>query len=168
VQSSRIGDGFAGFDAVSPWTLKQVQGDDPVRSLRRAEPPVNHMPPKPPAMQGADIMIDDIAAARAGLHEAVHRVLATEANAAKRPPAPGTDGVIGRAQFHYDCLGDVEAVALLEQMNLAVFRLRQALLVGAEADYQAQRAELKRLSGLWLYHAPLDRVADFYPAEGEA
>lgn len=119
-------------------------------------------------MQGTDIMTDEIAAARAGLHDAVQRTLAAEAASGARPPAPGTDGVIGRAQFHYDCLGDCEAVALLEQMNLAIFRLRQALLAGAEADYQAQRRELKRLSGLWLYHAPLSRVAGLLPADGEA
>jgi hypothetical protein len=120
------------------------------------------------AMQGIDNMIDEIAAARAGLHQAVHRVLATEAASTARPPAPGTDGVIGRAQFHYDCLGDCEAVALLERMNIALFRLRQALLSGAEADYQAQRAELKRLAGEWLYQAPLHRVAELLPPEGEA
>src|SRR5438128_7723125 len=106
-------------------------------------------------MQGADITTDDIAAARAGLHEAVHRALAKEARATQRPPAPGTDGLFGRAQFHYDSLGDGEAVGLLEQMNVAMFRLRQALLAGDEAAYRAQRSALKKLSGAWLYHAPL-------------
>ena len=119
-------------------------------------------------MQGADIMTDDIAAARAGLHEAVHRTLTNEAWSTRRPPAPGTDGTLGRAQFHYDCLGDGEAVALLERMNVAMFRLRQALLASDEAAYQAQRQELKRLSAAWLYHAPLHKVADLLPPEGEA
>ena len=119
-------------------------------------------------MQGAEIRTDEIAAARAGLHEVVHRVLTTEARSTQRPPAPGTDGLFGRAQFHYDCLGDGEAVTLLEQMNIAMFRLRQALLAGDEAAYRAQRAALKRLSGAWLYHAPLHRVADLLPPEGEA
>ena len=119
-------------------------------------------------MQGADIMTDEIAAARAGLHDAVHKVLATEARSTQRPPAPGTDGTLGRAQFHYDCLGDNEAVALLEKMNIAMFRLRQALLVGDEATYQAQRTALKGLSAAWLYHAPLYKVADLLPPEGEA
>ena len=119
-------------------------------------------------MQGIEFSTDEIAAARAGLHEAVHRTLATEARSTQRPPAPGTDGLLGRAQFHYDCLGDGEAVALLEQMNIAMFRLRQALLAGDEAAYQAQRSALRKLSGAWLYHAPLHRVADFFPPEGEA
>lgn len=119
-------------------------------------------------MQGADILTDEIAAARAQLHESVHRVLATEARSTSRPPAPGTDGALGRAQFHYDCLGDGEAVTLLERMNVALFRLRQALLAGDEADYRAQRAALKGLSAAWLYHAPLHRVADLLPPEGEA
>ncbi len=119
-------------------------------------------------MQGADIRTDEIAAARAQLHACVHRALATELCSTARPPAPGTDGVFGRAQFHYDCLGDGEAVTLLEQMNIVMFRLRQALLSGDEADYQAQRSALKRLSGDWLYQAPLHKVADFFPPEGAA
>ena len=119
-------------------------------------------------MQGADNKIDEIAAARAGLHEAVRRALAAEARPKQRPPAPGTDGILGRAQFHYDCLGDDEAVGLLEQMNIAMFRLRQALLAGDEASYQAERAALRKLSAAWLYHAPLHRVAELLPPEGEA
>lgn len=119
-------------------------------------------------MQGADITLDEIAAARAGLHEFVQKALTTEARSRQRPPAPGTDGIFGRAQFHYDCLGDDEAVALLEQMNIAVFRLRQALLAGDEAVYQAQRAALRKLSGAWLYQAPLHKVAELFPPEGEA
>ncbi len=119
-------------------------------------------------MQGIEISSDEIAEARAGLHEAVHRTLATEARSTQRPPAPGTDGLLGRAQFHYDCLGDEEAVGLLEQMNIAMFRLRQALLAGDEAAYQAQRSALRKLAGAWLYHAPLHKVAEFFPPEGEA
>lgn len=119
-------------------------------------------------MQGADIKSDEIAAARVRLHDSVHRVLATEARSTVRPPAPGSDGALGRAQFHYECLGDDEAVTLLEKMNVAMFRLRQALLAGDEADYQAQRAALKGLSAAWLYQAPLHRVADLMPPEGEA
>lgn len=119
-------------------------------------------------MQGPDIISDEIAAARAQLHDCVHRVLATEARSTERPPAPGSDGALGRAQFHYDCLGDEEAVTLLEKMNVAMFRLRQALLVGDEADYQAQRSALKGLSAAWLYHAPLHKVAEMLPPEGEA
>ncbi|HYD12297.1 MAG TPA: hypothetical protein VEC11_05575 [Allosphingosinicella sp.] len=113
-------------------------------------------------------MSEEIAAARAGLHEAVHKVLATETRSTQRPPVAGTDGALGRAQFLYDCLGDGDAVALLERMNMTMFRLRQALLAGDEADYQAQRAALKRLSAAWLYHAPLHKVADLLPPEGEA
>lgn len=119
-------------------------------------------------MQGADTNPDEIATARAGLHDAVHRTLKTEACSKQRPPAAGTDGLLGRAQYHYDCLGDGDAVALLEQMNIAMFRLRQALLAGDEAAYQAQRAQLRKLSGAWLYHAPLHKVADLLSPEGEA
>lgn len=113
-------------------------------------------------------MTDEIAAARAELHESVRQVLSNEAWSTSRPLAPGTDGAFGRAQFHYDCLGDGEAVALLERMNITIFRLRQSLLSGDEGDYQAQRRELKRLSAAWLYHAPLHRIAELLPPEGEA
>ena len=65
-------------------------------------------------------------------------------------------------------VGDGEAVALLEKMNIAMFRLRQALLAGDEAAYQAQRSALKGLSAAWLYHAPLHKVAELLPPEGEA
>jgi hypothetical protein len=119
-------------------------------------------------MQGADIKSDEIAAARAQLHDKVHRVLAVEARSNVRPPAPGSDGALGRAQFHYDCLGDDEAVALLEKMNVAMFRLRQSLLAGDDADYRAQRSALKGLSAAWLYQAPLHRVAELLPPEGQA
>jgi hypothetical protein len=113
-------------------------------------------------------MSEEIAAVRAELHESVRQVLTNEAWSTRRPPAPGTDGAFGRAQFYYDCLGDGDAVVLLERMNVTIFRLRQALLSGDEADYQAQRRELKRLSAAWLYHAPLHRIADLLPPEGEA
>ena len=119
-------------------------------------------------MQGADIRSEEIAAARAQLHGCVHRVLATEARSTDRPPAPGSDGALGRAQFLYDCLGDGDAVALLEKMNMAMFRLRQALLAGDEAAYRGQRAALRGLSAAWLYHAPLHKVAELLPPEGEA
>jgi hypothetical protein len=104
------------------------------------------------------------AATRAGHHAALYRLLT--AGAADRPLPPGTEGAIGRAQTDYDA--DPEAAALLCEMNLAVFRLRQSLLAGAEADCRAQREALSRLAGLWLYHAPLFHVAELLPAEGIA
>jgi hypothetical protein len=102
---------------------------------------------------------------RAGHHAAVYRLVAAGA-AADRLLPPGTEGAIGRAQAHYG--GNAEAEALLCEMNLAVFRLRQFLLAGAEADCRAQRETLSRLAGLWLYHAPLFHVAELLPAEGIA
>jgi hypothetical protein len=104
------------------------------------------------------------AATRAGHHAALYRLLAGAA--ADRLLPPGTDGAIGRAQTHYD--GNPEATALLREVNLAVFRLRQSLLAGAEAECRAQREALSRLAGLWLYHAPLFHVAELLPAEGMA
>jgi hypothetical protein len=104
------------------------------------------------------------AAIRAGHHAALYRLLT--AGAADRLLPPGTEGAIGRAQSHYDC--DPDAASLLREMNLAVFRLRQALLAGAEGDCRAQRETLSRLAAEWLYHAPLHHVAELLPSEGTA
>jgi hypothetical protein len=104
------------------------------------------------------------ASTRAGHHAALYHLLA--AAAADRLLPPGTEGAIGRAQIHYD--DNSEAARLLCEMNLAVFRLRQSLLAGADEDCRAQRATLSRLAGLWLYHAPLLHVAELLPAEGMA
>jgi hypothetical protein len=102
------------------------------------------------------------AATRAGHHAVLYRLL----TAGECPLPPGTEGAIGRAQSHYDC--DPEAAALLREMNLAVFRLRQSLRAGDEADCRAQRETLSRLAAAWLYHAPLFHVAELMPSEGEA
>jgi hypothetical protein len=106
------------------------------------------------------------AAARAGHHAAVYHLIMAGAAAVDRPLPPGTEGAIGRAQTDYD--EDLEAAALLREMNVAVFRLRQSILAGAEADIRAQRQALSRLAGAWLYHAPLFHVAALMPAEGTA
>jgi len=110
-------------------------------------------------MQDAD---QQRAAMRAGHHATLYRLLQAGA-ASDRLLPPGTEGAIGRAQDHYD--SDPEAAALLREMNLTAFRLRQALLIGAEEDISAQRAALSRLADSWLYHAPLFHVAALMPAE---
>jgi hypothetical protein len=115
-------------------------------------------------MQDATIHQD--AAIRAGHHAAVYCRLKAAAAAADRPLPRGTEGAIGRAQSDYH--GDPEAAALLREINVAVFRLRQAILTGAEAETRAQRESLDRLAGAWLYHAPLHHVAELLPAEGAA
>ena len=100
----------------------------------------------------------------AGHHAALYHLLTT--GAADRLLPRGTEGAIGRAQAHYD--GHPEAEALLREMNLAVFRLRQSLRAGAEEEGRAQREALARLADAWLYHAPLFHVAELLPAEGIA
>ncbi len=118
-------------------------------------------------MQGAET-IGQVEAWRASHHAAVHRVLAAQAASTDLPVAPGTDGVLLRAQLHYDCLGKAEAVALLGRMNLAVFRMRQALLSGDAAGYEAQRDALADLAGEWLWQVPLFQASALTPHEGEA
>ena len=112
--------------------------------------------------------MDRFEAWRATHHAAVHRVLAAQAFSGERPPAKGTDGEILRAQSHYDTLGKAEVVSLLERMNVVVFRLRQALLAGDEADYRAQKDALAGMAEEWLYHAPLHQIEALMPVEGEA
>jgi hypothetical protein len=97
-------------------------------------------------------------------HAALYRLL--NESVADRLLPPGTEGAIGRAQVHYD--GHPEAEALLREMSVAVFRLRQSLLAGDEADCRAQRDHLARLAGEWLYHAPLHHIAELLPTEGIA
>jgi hypothetical protein len=104
------------------------------------------------------------AAIRAGHHAALYRLLVAGADDRLLPP--GTDGAIGRAQVDYD--GNAEASALLREINLAVFRLRQSLLAGVEADCRAQREALSRLADAWLFQAPLLHIAELLPAEGMA
>jgi hypothetical protein len=105
------------------------------------------------------------AAIRANRHAAVYHLLSV--SAAQEGPLPlGTEGAIGRAQSDYDC--ESEAAALLREMNLAVFRLRQAQLAGADEDVRAQRAALGRLAEAWLYHATLLHIPELLPTEGEA
>jgi hypothetical protein len=105
------------------------------------------------------------AAIRAGHHATLYRLLEAGA-ASERLLPPGMEGAIVRAQACYD--DNVEAKTLLARMNVAIFRLRQALFTGAEADCRAQREALARLAGEWLYQAPLHHIADLLPPEGEA
>jgi hypothetical protein len=105
------------------------------------------------------------AATRAGHHAALYRLLVAGAAGGRLIPA-GTEGAIGRAEAQYD--GNADATKLLREVNLAVFRLRQSLLAGDEADCRAQRETLSRLAEAWLYHAPLFHVAALLPPEGEA
>jgi hypothetical protein len=105
------------------------------------------------------------AATCAGHHAALYRLLLAGAAEDRLIPA-GTEGAIGRAEAQYD--GNADAIELLREMNLAVFRLRQSLLAGAEEECRALRETLSRLAGLWLYHAPLFHVAELLPAEGTA
>ena len=110
--------------------------------------------------------VQQLAAARAGHHAAVYCRLTAAATAADRPLPRGTEGAIGRAQSDYH--GEPEAAALLREMNVAVFRLRHAILTRAEAETQVQRDTLGRLAGEWLYFAPLFKVAELLLAEGIA
>ena len=100
-------------------------------------------------------------------HIAVHRILTAHA-APCRAIAPGTDGAIGRAQFHFDSAGNAEAVALLGQSNVALVRLRQALCAGDEAEAAAQREALARLASAWLGLTPLFQIAELLCPEGHS
>jgi hypothetical protein len=105
------------------------------------------------------------AAIRANRHATVYQLLS--ASAVQHGPLPlGTEGAIGRAQSDYDC--ESEAAALLRDMNLTVYRLRQAQLAGAGEDVRTQRATLGKLADAWFYHATLLHIPELLPTEGAA
>ena len=100
-------------------------------------------------------------------HEAVHRVLSTHAAPCRRI-ALGVDGVIGRAQYHFESAGDPRALAMLAEANVALLRLRQALAANDEIEAAAQRPTLARLASDWRDNTPLFLVAGLFSAEGNA
>jgi hypothetical protein len=100
-------------------------------------------------------------------HIAVHRLIATHA-ASGGLIAPGTDAAIGRAQCHFERLGDDHAVTLLAETNVALFRLRRALRDGDHAAAVLQRDSLARIADKWREHTPLFEVGQLFPSEGHA
>jgi hypothetical protein len=100
-------------------------------------------------------------------HAAVHRVLATHAASCRRIAA-GVDGVIGRAQYHFESAGDPHALAMLAQANVALLRLRNALATRDEAAAREQRIKLARLASDWRDNTPLILVAGLFAIEGAA
>lgn len=101
-------------------------------------------------------------------HVAVHHILTAHAAADRLLIAPGVDGAIGRAQSHFARIGDIDAVGLLAEINIALFRLRHALRGGEMGDAADQRAALDRLASAWRQHMPLFQVGEVYPVEGNA
>lgn len=100
-------------------------------------------------------------------HIAIHRILTAHA-APVRMIAQGTDGAIGRAQCHFERLGDALAVHLLAETSVALFRLRQALRDGDAAEAILQRDSLARIADRWREHTPLFEVAQLFPSQGNA
>lgn len=92
---------------------------------------------------------------RSSHYHAVYGVLADFLDSDMRHLTPGIDGVLGRAQSHFDRLGDRATAIRLAGISLLVFRLRQALMARADADYAALRTELAARARDWLLSAPL-------------
>ena len=93
---------------------------------------------------------------------AVHDALTRFFDSGARRPAPGMEGAIGRAQLHFARTGDRAALARLENISIAVFRLRQSLLARAEAEFRAAERELAELARDWFLEAPM------FPAQATA
>ena len=102
------------------------------------------------------------------LHIAVHRILTIHACENLRMIERGTEGMIGRAQCHFDRSGDSQALGLLARSNVALFRLRQALRSSDKAEAAAQRAELLCIADDWREQTPLFEVAQLFPTDGSA
>lgn len=96
---------------------------------------------------------------RASHYAAVHDVLTRFFDSGARRPAAGMEGAIGRAQAHFARSGDRIALARLEAISIAVFRLRQSLLARTEAEFRATERELADLARDWFLEAPM------FPAE---
>lgn len=92
---------------------------------------------------------------RASPYAAVHDVMTRFFESGLRHPPAGMEGAIGRAQFHFARAGNAAALARLETISIALFRLRQALLARAEADFRAAERELARLARDWFLDAPM-------------
>jgi hypothetical protein len=101
-------------------------------------------------------------------HIEVHHILTAHCAADRLLIAPGVDGAIGRAQCHFARIGDADALGLLAEINIALFRLRHALRGGDMDEAADQRAALDRLASAWRRHMPLFQVAEIFPAEGRA
>jgi hypothetical protein len=101
-------------------------------------------------------------------HVAVHHILTAHAAADRLLVAPGVEAAIGRAQSHFARIGNANALGLLAEINIALFRLRHALRGGDMAEAAAQRAAIDRLASDWRQHMPLFQVGEIFPAEGRA
>ena len=101
-------------------------------------------------------------------HVAVHHILTAHAAADRLLVAPGVEAALGRAQCHFARIGNDDALGLLAEINIALFRLRHALRGGDMAEAAAQRTALDRLAADWRDHMPLVLVGEVYPVEGNA
>lgn len=86
---------------------------------------------------------------------AVHGALAGLRESGLRTPPPGTEGVIGRAQYHFARTGDKRAAARLEVISTTLFRLRWAQWMRREADLRESVQTLETLAEQWLLEAPM-------------
>lgn len=92
---------------------------------------------------------------RGSHHGAVHAVLTACLDAGIRRLPPGAEGVIGRAQSHFQRIGDQAALARLEAISITVFKLQQARLPGAAFDHDGLSGELAERTQDWLMAAPM-------------
>lgn len=100
-------------------------------------------------------MIPQDMAWRSSHYLAVYGVLAAFMDSGIRQLPPGTEGILGRAEAHFFRAGDRDAAARIAAISILVFRLRQALLARAEAEYAEVRMTLTERTRDWLLAAPL-------------
>lgn len=102
-----------------------------------------------------DAGVPDDLAWRSSHYLAVYGVLMAYADSGLKQLPPGTDGVLVRAQNHFRRAGDRIAIARLDAISVTLFRLQQALLARADAEYDAARRELELAAREWLLAAPM-------------
>lgn len=86
---------------------------------------------------------------------AVHGALQRLRDSAGSALPAGTEGVIGRAQFHFANAGDAGAAGRLEAISTTLFQLRWAKWTGREAELRESELKLHALAEQWLLEAPM-------------
>ena len=86
---------------------------------------------------------------------AVHGALQRLCDSTGSALPPGTEGVIGRAQFHFANVGDAGAEKRLEAISTTLFRLRWAKWAGRDAELRESERKLHTLAEQWLLEAPM-------------
>lgn len=92
---------------------------------------------------------------RSSRYGEVYEALVLSLEPSVRNVRAGTEGMIGRAIFHFRAVGEEDAVAKLELIAVAIAHLQQSLRSRSEDQYLIRKNQLTRLAREWLSAAPM-------------